>query len=104
MDGTSIMEDRQDKEMLSTKQRFLPVNLHDHACASTALLLSALRNTAGCVDPMLCLTFSKQTRLEGVSAIRNTLKELTDFDPADVSLSLCEFDSGKKKCEFYIYF
>lgn len=42
-------------------------------------------------------TFSKQTRLEGISAIRNTLKELTDFDPADVSLSLCKFHSKKKR-------
>lgn len=42
LDGKSLMEERRNKEMLNTKQRFLSVNLYNHACASAALLFSGL--------------------------------------------------------------
>lgn len=84
------------KEILNTRQCFLTAHSHNHGCASTVLLFSGLWNTAGCADPMIHQTFSKQTRLEGVSAIRNTLNKLMDFERADVSPSTCGFRSEKK--------
>lgn len=96
LNGKKSNGKRKLKEMLNTRQCFLSVHSHDQACASTALLFSGLWNTAGCADPVIHQTFSKQTRLKGVPAIRNTLNKLMNFDPADVSPSACEFHSRKK--------
>lgn len=97
LNGKKCNGERQHKEMLNTRQCFLSVHSHNHGLLQALLCSSLACETLQAVQiHWFTRFFSKQTRLKGVSATRNTLNKLMDFDLADVSPTTCEFNSRKK--------